>query len=67
MSRISVVKGAIEAVARLAERGIRRAVISNSTFTSATLEWQLDALGFAELFEFVMSSGDFVVQGGTQT
>jgi len=37
-------------------------VVSNSTFSSATLEWQIGEFGLRRYFRFVMSSGDYVVR-----
>lgn len=60
--RVAPVEGAVAAVRDVAGRGIPLAVVSNSTFTSATLAWQLGELGLRGSFEFVMSSGDYVVR-----
>ena len=60
--RVAPIEGAVQAVTDVAGRGIRLAVVSNSTFTSRTLEWQLGEIGLGGLFEFVISSGDYVVR-----
>jgi len=46
----------------LARRSIRRAVISNSSFTADTLRRTLADLGVADRFEFVVSSADYGVR-----
>jgi putative hydrolase of the HAD superfamily len=46
----------------LARRSIRRAVISNSSFTSDTIGRTLAELGVADRFEFVVSSTDYGVR-----
>lgn len=46
----------------LANRGIRRAVLSNSIFTAATLEHDLEHLGLRHWFEFVMASVDYCIR-----
>ncbi len=60
--RVVPIHGAVQAVRNAAGCGIPLAVVSNSTFTSRTLEWQLGEIGLGELFEFVISSGDYVVR-----
>jgi len=49
-------------LAALDESGIRRAVLSNSIFTQATLEHELERLGLLAGFEFVMASVDYGVR-----
>ena len=46
----------------LARRSIRRAVISNSSFTADTIGRTLADLGVADRFEFVLSSADYGVR-----
>jgi putative hydrolase of the HAD superfamily len=46
----------------LARRSIRRAVISNSSFTADTIRRTLADLGVADRFEFVVSSADYGVR-----
>ena len=46
----------------LARRSIRRAVISNSSFTADTIRRALADLGVADRFEFVVSSADYGVR-----
>jgi putative hydrolase of the HAD superfamily len=46
----------------LAQRSIRRAVISNSSFTADTIQRTLAILGVADRFEFVVSSADYGVR-----
>lgn len=46
----------------LARRSIRRAVISNSSFTADTIGRTLAGLGVADRFEFVVSSADYGVR-----
>lgn len=61
-TRIEAMDGALDAVKRVGELDLGRAVISNSAITGATLRWQLDQLGFAGEFEFIMSSADYGVR-----
>jgi putative hydrolase of the HAD superfamily len=46
----------------LVRRSIRRAVISNSSFTADTIRRTLADLGVADRFEFVISSADYGVR-----
>lgn len=46
----------------LGSTGLPLGVVSNSTFTSGTLAWQLEQHGLRDHFRFVMSSGDYVVR-----
>lgn len=54
--------GIREALGFLDSVGIRRAVLSNSIFCSATLENDLRRLGLLDGFEFVMASADYCVR-----
>ena len=54
--------GVEEALATLEARNIRRAVISNAVYGSTVLRGELDRLGVAKYFEFVMSSADYGVR-----
>jgi len=44
------------------DRGIRMAVISNTTFRGWILQRELERLGIMEYFEFVMASADFGIR-----
>jgi putative hydrolase of the HAD superfamily len=46
----------------LARRSIRRAIISNSSFTADTIRRTLTDLGVADRFEFIVSSADYGVR-----
>jgi putative hydrolase of the HAD superfamily len=59
---INVMEGAVEALSRLHARGIRACVVSNSSFTSVTIEKELSRLGLLPHFEFVVSSTDYGVR-----
>jgi putative hydrolase of the HAD superfamily len=57
--RIRLVDGVVPMLDDLARRSIRTAVISNTSFTAATLRRTLADLGVADRFEFVASSADY--------
>jgi HAD superfamily hydrolase (TIGR01549 family) len=59
---IRLVDGVTEALDDLARRSIRRAVISNSSFTADTIRRTLADLGVLDQFEFVVSSADYGVR-----
>lgn len=60
--RIRLVDGVPDMLADVARRSIRRAVISNSSFTGETIRRTLADLGVADRFEFVVSSADYGVR-----
>lgn len=59
---IRLVDGVPDMLAELARRSIRRAVISNSSFTGEIIRRTLVDLGVADRFEFVVSSADYGVR-----
>jgi putative hydrolase of the HAD superfamily len=59
---IRLVDGVADMLDELARRSIRRAVISNSSFTEGVIQHTLADLGVAERFEFVVSSADYGVR-----
>ena len=59
---IRLTEGVREMLAGLERRGIRRGVVSNSSFTGATLERELERLRIRDAFEFVISSADYGVR-----
>lgn len=59
---VRLIDGAAEALDGLARRSIRRAVISNSSFSADTIRRTLADLGVAHRFEFVVSSADYGVR-----
>jgi putative hydrolase of the HAD superfamily len=59
---IRLVDGVPRMLDELARRSIRRAVISNSSFTEDTIRRTLADLGVADRFEFVVSSADYGVR-----
>jgi putative hydrolase of the HAD superfamily len=52
------VEGAREALAELHDRGVRLAVLSNTSFSGRTLEFELRRQGFGTPFDTVLSSAD---------
>ncbi|MFP4331022.1 MAG: HAD family hydrolase [Spirochaetaceae bacterium] len=60
--RFELEPGVPEALRALAEAGVRRAVISNTTFSSPVVEAELEDKGIASFFEFVLSSADLGVR-----
>jgi putative hydrolase of the HAD superfamily len=60
--RIRLVDGVPAMLDDLVRRSIRRAVISNSSFTADTIRRTLADLGVADRFEFVISSADYGVR-----
>jgi putative hydrolase of the HAD superfamily len=59
---IRLTEGVGEALREVGGRGIRSAVISNSSFMGATIERELELLGILRHFEFVLSSADYGVR-----
>jgi putative hydrolase of the HAD superfamily len=59
---IRLIDGVPAALEDLARRSIRRAIISNSSFTAATIRRTLADLGVADRFELVVSSADYGVR-----
>jgi HAD superfamily hydrolase (TIGR01509 family) len=54
--------GVADALEDLRRRGLPLGVVSNSAFSSTGLAWELGRHGLGDLFEFVMSSADYVVR-----
>jgi putative hydrolase of the HAD superfamily len=61
-TRFSLTEGIQDLLRVLRSRQIPLGVVSNSTCSSKTLSWQVEELGLGALFEFVMSSADYVVR-----
>ncbi|MEN8182751.1 MAG: HAD family hydrolase [Myxococcota bacterium] len=61
-TRFSPTPEIAESLSELRKLGVRLGVVSNSTFTSATLAWQLREMRLLDFFRFVMSSADYVVR-----
>jgi putative hydrolase of the HAD superfamily len=59
---IRLVEGVAVMLDDLARRSIRRAIISNSSFTADTIQRTLAVLGAADRFEFIISSADYGVR-----
>ncbi len=59
---IRLVEGVPDILDDLARRSIRRAIISNSSFTADTIRRTLADLGVADRFEFIVSSADYGVR-----
>jgi putative hydrolase of the HAD superfamily len=59
---IRLIDGVPDMLDDLARRSIRRAVISNSSFTADTIRRTLTDLGVADRFEFIVSSADYGVR-----
>jgi putative hydrolase of the HAD superfamily len=59
---ISLVDGVLEMLPDVRARGIRSCVISNSSFTAATIERELGRQGIRDHFEFVVSSADYGIR-----
>jgi putative hydrolase of the HAD superfamily len=59
---IKLMDGAASALAGLRGLGIRSCVVSNSSFTAATIEKELARLGILGYFDFVASSADYGVR-----
>ncbi len=61
-TRFSATEGIVDLLEDLSSAGLPLGVVSNSTFTSETLRWQLGDSGLGTFFRFVMSSADYVVR-----
>jgi putative hydrolase of the HAD superfamily len=61
-ARMEPQPGIAAVLARLAERKIPCAVVSNAMFSARLLAWELARHGFGDAFQFVMSSADYGVQ-----
>lgn len=61
-TRFRPTEGVREFLASLAGADLPLGVVSNSTFSSQTLAWQIEEFGLGSYFRFVMSSGDYVVR-----
>ena len=61
-TRFSLTDGIIALLEELRATGLPLGVVSNSTFSSQTLAWQIEDSGLGSFFEFVMSSADYVVR-----
>ncbi len=61
-TRFSLTNGIHDFLVNLRSRELPLGVVSNSTFSSQTLSWQVQELGLLSFFEFVMSSADYVVR-----
>jgi putative hydrolase of the HAD superfamily len=59
---IRLIDGVVGMLDDLARRSIRRAVVSNSSFTADTIRRTLADLGVADRFEFIVSSADYGVR-----
>ena len=59
---IRLIEGVRELLPRVALNGIRMGVVSNSSFSAATLEKELERHGIRRHFEFVISSADYGVR-----
>lgn len=60
--QVEVIDGVRELLEAIRELGLPMAVISNSSFTSATLEHELDRQGIRGFFRFLVSSADYGVR-----
>jgi putative hydrolase of the HAD superfamily len=60
--KITLIDGIEELLPLLARQGIRLGVVSNSSFSTATLERELDRLGIRREFGFVISSAEYGVR-----
>jgi putative hydrolase of the HAD superfamily len=54
--------GVADALTAMRGRGLRLAVVSNSSFTENALSWELNRHGLLDNFAFVMSSADYGVR-----
>lgn len=61
-TRFTPTAGVRELLESLYEESLVLGVVSNSTFTSRVLSWQLSDVGLLSFFRLVMSSGDYVVR-----
>jgi HAD superfamily hydrolase (TIGR01549 family) len=61
-TRFTPTEGIEDLLTELEARALPLGVVSNSTFTSRPLAWQLEQAGLLGFFRFVMSSGDYVVR-----
>jgi len=52
----------VDALRLIRDSGIPFGVVSNSSFSASALRWELKRHGILDLFEFVMSSADYVVR-----
>jgi putative hydrolase of the HAD superfamily len=59
---ILVKEGAREALSGLAARGIKTGVVSNSSFTSQTIEKELSRLGLLQYLGIIVSSTDYGIR-----
>jgi putative hydrolase of the HAD superfamily len=59
---VRLIDGVRELLALLQARGIRMAVVSNSSFAGRTLERELEGHGIRGHFEFVISSADYGIR-----
>lgn len=59
---IRLIEGVRELLPRVARHDIRMGVVSNSSFSAATLEKELESQGIRRHFEFVISSADYGVR-----
>jgi putative hydrolase of the HAD superfamily len=59
---ISLIEGVRDLLPLLRRRGIRAGVVSNSSFSTATLERELDRHGIRREFAFVISSAEYGVR-----
>jgi putative hydrolase of the HAD superfamily len=59
---VRLIDGVAEMLAGITTRGIRTAVISNSSFTRTTIERELTRRGIRSFFELVISSADYGIR-----
>jgi HAD superfamily hydrolase (TIGR01549 family) len=61
-TRMSPTESVQDLLEAMCDAGVPLGVVSNSTFSGATLEWQIGQFDLRRYFRFVMSSADYVVR-----